>query len=1008
MKKLKWLKVAVWAAISVILIAAFIVGNVIANKWETPLTGFFGSVGGSKGVSEDALFVPDDTTQDDIDATAARISSQIVREGTVLLKNDNALPLSSGDKVSVFGVTSAYWMTGEKPVSTTNGAFTKALEEAGISINTSLRSLYKSNAPKYGTGSSMGDGTSFNDWSVDELEMSKYTDSIKQTFSQFNDAAIVVLSRGGSEGGDVPMWMDAQGGEYGQSYMSLSSEEKELLAMVTGAFDNVIVILHSANAMDMDFLADYDIDGVIWVAGTGDVQLTALGDLITGKCDFSGRLVDTYLTDNMEYNPAVQNFGDFRYTDQNGNLLEYSYVNYAEGIYVGYKYYETRYEDSVTGAYDAGDFNYDEAVAYPFGYGLSYNTYSWSQPVVSSPDEEGNITLTLSVTNNGDLPGKDVVEIYYQSPFTQDDIDNGIEKAAVNLIAFAKTDEIQPGGSYDVEVTFNLGDMASWDSNYAHDGGTGAYRIDGGDWYITAAADAHSAVNNILAVKEQDFTDGDPSLVHTMTIDETRFITEATTGNAYKNNFADATLSDANYLSRTNWSAVEDGSLIYQDGSKTGVSNVMAADGKVYTHTASAETLSALSASGWDAAGNPHSATDGSAFPSFTTGAENGLTLSDMTGLEYEDEKWEQLLDMLTLEQMNTLYGNGGYGTPAIDSIGKPLTKEYDGPARILNLFSGETSYVYPAEVMLAATWNTHLAEDMGSNIGDQCLLDGISGWYAPAMNIHRTAFCGRNFEYYSEDGVLSGIMAAAETVGVQNKGVYVYLKHFVLNDQETNRGANGRYAAFGTEQSIREIYLKPFQIAVEDADARGVMASMNRIGHRWAVVNYDLLTGTLRNEWGFKGIVVTDYISGMSAEDIEAGIAAGLDLQLITSSNPLSESSMRLAGVQSALRESAHRILYVQANSLAMNEYDFGFAIYKLLLIALGFVLAAYIAWSGYLVIKYSFFVKGEEGGKVRLKKWEAVTSIVAAVVLAVLIVFVLVWFFTIALPALKQAFTL
>lgn len=1003
------IKTVVWAAISLILVFALIVANVVAAKWDAPLTGFFGSVGAG-GTGAGATFVATDTTREDIDATAQAVSEQIILEGTVLLKNNGALPLSEGNKVSVFGVSSSFWMTGEKITGVTNSAFTQALEKAGLEINTTLRSFYKSSThKKYGTGSSMGNGSSFSDWNVDEVPYEEYTDAVKESYADFNDAAFVVFSRGGSEGGDVPMWMDTQGGSYDRSYMSLSEEEETLLKNVTANFEKVIVIVHSSNAMDMDFLNKYDVDSVIWIPGTGDAPLTELGELIVGKADFSGRSVDTFVYNNMDSNPSVKNFGDFRYTLADGSLSGYSYVNYAEGIYVGYKYYETRYEDTVLGTANVGEYHYDTTVAFPFGYGLSYNTYTWSNLRVSEPDENGEITVLVDVTNQGVLPGKDVVEVYYQAPYTKYDQDNGIEKASVNLIGFAKTDIIPAGGTQkDVAVTFRVNDMASWDSTYAHDGVSGAYLLDEGKYYVTVATDAHNAVQNILTAKGEK-VDGNSELVSVaLELSAKEYITVADTGAVYQNNFSDAALSDAVYLSRSNWTVADGDTLIYQDGSMEGVSEVMAADGKVYTHTVSDELLTALQSSGWASSGNPNDPTDTSVYGAITYSADNGLTLANMSGLSYDDEQWELLLDQLSLDDLSALFAQGGYGTVAIESVDKPATKEYDGPARILNLFNGETSYVFPAECMMAATWNVELLEAVGENIGDECLFEGVAGWYAPAMNIHRTAFSGRNFEYYSEDGVLSGILAAAETRAVQSKGVYVYIKHFALNDQETNRGANGRYATFATEQTIREIYLKPFRIAVEDGDAHGIMASMNRVGYRPAIASYRLMTSTLRGEWGFEGIVITDYISDLASEEAEAGVAAGLDLQLITYSNPLSEENLALPGVQHQLRETAHHILFAQANSLAMNGYDFGTPVYQLLLIAVAVLLAIYIVWSGYLVIKYSYFVPVEEGEKVKLNKTDKLLAIVMGAVLAVLLALVAVWFFTTALPALKQAFTL
>ena len=1014
MKSIKnYIGTIVWGVVSVILIVAFIAGCVIATGWNTALTGFFGSVGAS-GSGEGARYTATYDTQEDIDAHAAEISSEIVEEGVVLLKNDNALPIASDSDVSVFGVTSNYWMTEQKFSGTINRSFTDALEEVGITINSSLRSLYKQNAPSYGSGGSMGDGSDFNDWSIDELEYSKYS-SVESTYADYSDAAFVVLTRGGSEGSDTPMYMDAQGGTYDQSYFSLSTEEKDLLENVCANFDKVILIIHSPSGLDMEEISTYDIDSILWLAGTGDTELTSLANILVGNADFSGRLVDTHLMNNLQGDPATQNFGDFRYVDESGSLTGYSYVNYSENIYVGYKYHETRYEDSVTGLYDAGSYDYSQTVAYPFGYGTAYNSYEWSDVTMSDVGADGEVTVSVTVKNNGSLPGKDVVELYGQAPYTSYDEENGIEKASVSLLGFAKTSELAAGASETVEITFSESDLASWDSSYTHDGVTGAYVLDAGTYYIAAARDAHEAVNSILSAKGYTALSGaactdaatQAEAVNTLSYANTQYITEsASTGQTYQNNFDDMQADGAVYLSRTDWSAVESG-LTYGDGTMEGVSNVMAADGTVTTQSISTSDQEQFVSTGWDSAGNPNS---DSSYEAITTGASNGLLLEDMYDsdgnvLAFDDAQWDKLLDQLTLSEMNNLYGYGGYTTIAIDSVGKPETKEYDGPAKIYNLFSGSYSYVFPTEVLMTATWNMDLLAAMGDCIGDQCLYDGIAGWYAPAMNTHRTAFGGRNFEYYSEDGMLSGMMAAAEVKAAQAKGVYAYIKHFALNDQESNRGSNGRYAVWATEQSVRENYLRPFQMAVEDGGAMGVMASMNRVGARCSIYNYDLLTATLRGEWGFEGIVVTDYISGLDQEDIVAGLAAGLNLQLITSANLVNDTYLQSAGVQYKLRETAHYILYTQANSLAMNGYDYGFPVYVILLIVLGCVIFVYLALAGYFVIKYDF-VKEKNKGWMRMSKTDTVIAIAAAAVFAALLVIVAVWFFTTALPALQFAF--
>ncbi len=1026
------IRTVIWAVICVILIVVFCVGISIASTYDRPLTGFFGSIGGGSTGGK-AVFEADNSTQEDIDARAAEVSSEIVKEGAVLLQNENSvLPMKADANVSVFGITSNYWSTSEKLTGNSNNAFTAALIDEGININTTLRSLYKSNTPHYGAGSSMGDGSGREDWTIDELSIDKYTDSITSTYSSFNDDAIIILTRGNSEGSDIPMYMGAQEGDGtdDDSYLTLTTNEKNLIEHVIQNFDNVILIVNSPAFLDMEDISTYDgIDSIVWVAGTGDVELNSLVQLLTGKENFSGRTVDTYVYNNKTMAPSSQNFGDYRFT-KDGEIIDYSYVNYAEGIYVGYKYYETRYEDSVLQPdYYQGTYDYDATVAYPFGYGLSYTTFDWSGFNVEYAD--GTYTATLNVKNSGSTySGKDVVELYIQSPFTTYDQTNGVEKASVQLVGYAKTGLLAPGADEDVTITFTDEDIAAWDSSYSHDGVTGAYMLDAGNWYVTAAINAHAAINNILASEtltgEQSGRmsgSGDSSLVKQIRdgAEQSYITTSSDTGVTLKNNFADVQLSDATYLSRTNWSQVESG-LTYQDGSKAGVSELTTKDGTVYTHSITDTNYATLTASGWSSTGNPNDPTDTSIYPAITTGADNGVVFEDMFGVPYSgtyvdedgneqdaDAQWDAILDELSLDDMVSIYCYGGYGTVALSSINKPASTDYDGPARILNLFSGAESFNFPVEIVMAATWNNDLLADMGSCMGDQCLLEGISGWYAPAMDTHRSLFGGRVFEYYSEDGVLAGNLAAAEINAVQAKGVYAFMKHFALNDQETNRGANGRYAAFATEQAMREIYLKPFQISVEKADCHAVMASMNRVGFRYAITNYALLTETLRGEWGFKGTVVTDYISGLSEEDSEAGLAAGLDIQLITYQNSISSESLAKPGVQYMLRETMHNNLYTQANSLLLNGYSSGFATYKLMLIIAGIVILIYMAISGYLVLKYSWFKKAEEGkARAKLTKADFILAIVAGAVFAVLIIILLIWFCVSALPALQQAFTL
>lgn len=1013
-KTSKIIKTALWGGISIALIAAFIVGVNIANSYETALTGFFGTYGSNGLSNEGTLFKPTYDTEEKVNEASEATASKIIGEGTVLLENNNnVLPLAKKSNVSVFGITSAIWKSEEKITGKSNTALTTALKEAGLNINDTLRSFYKSNShKKWGQGSAYGAGTERTDWTIDETPYSEYTDAVKNSYDNFNDAAIVVLSRGGCEGADLPRHMDAQNGNYSDSYLSLSQNEKDLLQNVCAKFEKVIVIMNSANSMDMSFLKEYDIDATILCTSTGDAALTNVGKLLVGDMDFSGKTVDTYVYNNLTDTPASKNMGDYRFT-KDGSIINYEYMNYGEDIYVGYRYFETRYFDQNNGV--DSSYVYQDHIAYPFGHGLSYNEYKWSDFQLGAVDENGQIEVKLNVTNNGTISGKDVVEIYANVPYTAYDKENKIEKSAVKLVGFAKTDEIAPGATEEVTISVDRYELMSYDSTYAHDSTKGAYILDAGDYYLTAAKDAHMAVNNFLKYLNSDASvsgyrnfEGqyDVTLVKkAFTIDSLE-PTSVSKDTIIKNNFEDATLEDANYLSRTNWSLADKDDLIYHDAiSNAGVSEVDDKEGKVYTHNIADKLYAILSSTGWEASGNPNEEKD---YSEIKTEQEANLQLTDLMGLDFDDPKWQELIESLSIADLNQLFSYGGYGTVAIEKIGKPKTKEYDGPARIFNMFTSQSSFVFPCEETIAQTWNPALAKEMAEEIGDLCILQGINGWYAPGMDTHRTAFGGRNFEYYSEDAYISGKMGAAAIEGIQSKGVYAYMKHFALNDQDTNRGTTNRVAVFAREQAIREIYLRPFEYSVKEGHSHGVMAAMNRVGPRQSIYHYGLLTEVLRKEWGFDGIVVTDYISGLSQEDMLAGLAAGLNLQLISQANPLSGENLS-NGAKYKLQETAHYILYTQANSNAMNSYDYGHALYKVYLLVLGLVLGLFIAESGYLVIKYSFFKNPKnENGKWALAKYDTIIAISFGAVFVILLVLFIIYFFTTLLPAIKQAFTL
>lgn len=890
-----------------LLLAVVIVINCVAVFYGTALELFFGEVGGERTASLN--YTSQFNSVDELRDAQEEFARTVVGEGAVLMKNENsALPLAQGAAVTLLGSQTWYNTgTGSGAVASSEYGYvtpTYALEQAGFSVNPS-----------------------------------------RDSYSGYTDAAIYIISRTGGEGSDAVL--DDPGSA---SYLQLTDAERDELASISRAgFGSIVVVINSGNAINMDFIdqAEYGIDACLWMGITGCNGLEALGPLLSGEVDPSGRLVDTQLFD-VTQNPAMQNFGAATYPDTN-----IPYVNYVEGIYLGYKYFETRYEDVVMGTPNAGPFQYDSVVYRPFGFGMSYTTFEWSGYQLTE-NSDGTVTASVTVTNTGSASGKDVVEVYFQAPYTDYDKANLVEKAAVNLAGFAKTKLLAPGESETVQVTFNAHDvMKSYDAN-----GVRTYIMDEGSYYITAARDAHDAANNFLAAKGYS-AGGDSAMVGTYTVDAFLTLdTDPVTGAKIANLFDDAMALDTEYLSRQNWSRVEEGLAYTAPG--TNLDNLTA----YYNRR------------GWSAAGRPDSENDTAPF---TTAAEGTLAIADMTGLAFDDPQWDALLDQMSIFEMHNLFKRAGYTTCAIESISKERTYDFDGPAGIVNFVSGWSSFGYPSEVVLASTWNVELAEEMGRLVGEDGLRADIQGWYAPSMNLHRTALSGRNFEYYSEDGMLSGLMGAAEVRGVQSKGMFAYIKHFVVNDQETNRSTTCTWL---TEQALRELYLKPFELSVKEGGAAGVMASMNRIGYRITAGSYALLTQTLRDEWGFKGSVITDFTTYVS-EDADQLLAAGCNLILQTSEVPLTRTDSWTR--RNALRDSAHEVLYTVANSIAVDAGASGTPIYYFILGVLDVLTLAGIVAGEIFCVRRAIYSAPDLTPEERKKRRTIVIAIVAVVVVVI-----------------------
>ena len=936
---------APWFAFVAVLMAALTVGNGIAIYYDNALRQVFGEISTSDGNAAEAgetYYSSIYTSKTEEQQAARDIVESIVQEGTVLLKNENAvLPLSNDEKankVSIFGgasVNLVYGGAGSANINTDNARNLKdSMEDAGFEVNDVLWNFYKEGAAKdyVNSGTESSSAVAAPSAVLNEAPQSIYTAEVKKSYEEYSDAAIVVFSRSAGEGVDITRNMSAYNNdkkkiagtaqyEEGQHYLELTQEEKELLQEVGSQFEKVIVLLNTTNPMELGFLDDetYGVDACLWIGALGETGTNAVADILAGKVNPSGHLTDTYVYDNFSA-PATVNMGEFNYTG-----TDYYYTAYEEGIYVGYKYYETRYEDVVKEQGNAGAYDYAATVKYPFGYGLSYTQFAWSDFSVTAPNENGVCEATVTVTNVGETAGKDVVELYYQAPYTS----GGTEKASVNLLQFAKTDNLEPGESQTLTMNFELADMASYDATEQK-----TYTLDEGDYYITVSENAHQALNQILAYEEYEnidmlFGEPDASFVMSYQQDEPVYYTESSTGYTVTNRFDKADISNESceaydenytYLSRADWEGTFPSA--YADGTgEAGSDNI---GGYVYTKAIGNDLKDTLDAKGYEASLNEKSK-DSYEMPA--TGNKNDLELIDLIGHAYEDELWDSLLDEVTVEEMAKLIQRGGYNTQLMESINKPKTYDFDGTSGLSSFTAQVDAVAFPIGTLIATTWNTQLQDEYGEAIGEECLWstegsreNGVNGWYAPGMNIHRTPFSGRNFEYYSEDGTLSGLVGKSVVSGVQRKGIYCYIKHFALNDQEQHRDTTG-LIVWANEQSIRELYLKPFQMTLEATENNGpvaIMSSFNRIGVTWAGGNYNLLTEVARNEWGFHGLIITDYINNPDYMVADQVIAAGGDVSLTNGNNQLSETES--PAMISLMREATRHVLYTVSQSTAMN----------------------------------------------------------------------------------------
>lgn len=844
------------------------------------------------------------------------IIKEIGEEGLALVKNDGILPLKANSNVNVFGWASTnpiYGGTGSGSADNSgNIDVLTSLTDAGFHVNQSLIDMYTEYSPTRNLGGNVVSVT-YTDWSLPEPTVNYYTDDLMNEAKEFSDTAVIVIARSGGEGQDVPLDMKAvingtydprdevangneqynyftcnydNNGDYddfdeGESYLELSNTEEAMIEKVSSEFENIVVVINANNPMELGWVDEYEsIGSVILAPGSGATGMAALGEILNGSMNPSGRTVDTYVYDLTD-TPTYNNYGSFIYNNVADLQAELTaadeayqgvlpFVNYVENIYVGYKFYETAAQENLI--------NYEEKVQYPFGYGLSYTTFS--QEIQNFTDKGDVITLDVKVTNIGSVAGKDVVELYFSPPYTN----GGIEKAFVNMIEFGKTQLIEPGGAEVISFEIAKEDMAAYDSQgiKVENGG---YVLEAGEYQISVRADSHTIIDEDSFLVDEDINYGENGRVS----DDATAI----------NRFQDYSKGTVTYLSRAN------GFANYYEATASPTKDMYVMDEETKAFVTE-KSVAHYDSTKYD---NPDDVMP-------VTDADNGVVVADLTGKDYDDPLWEDLLDQLSVDDMINMVNLGGFQTVAVDSIGKIGTLDSDGTSGLNDWYIGVYGTAYPTELLIAQTWNKELAYRVGETQGAEYADCRIFGTYSPAMNIHRSAFTGRNFEYYSEDGVLSGHIAANTVNGLATKGVYAYIKHFALNDQETNRCS--LLLTYSDEQAIREIYLKPFEISVKNfaGQSLAVMTSFNFIGNKWTGADANLLNHVLRGEWGFRGMVLSDWNGSYGYQNTDDAVRNGNDAMLgffSAESNQITNISPTMV---LAMRQASKNIVYTVANS--------------------------------------------------------------------------------------------
>ncbi len=999
--------------LAVLLVFSIALSWITTSSYDLVLRDIFGetkfqSAGGPSGV-DTVYYKRDITDSAQLQAEEQAYTRRAGAEGFVLLYNraedGKGLPVAAGSKLSLFSASSVDLLAGGtgSGVSTISSDMKTALVEQGFSVNEALWKFYSDKHGTYtrGGGAIMYGGDE--DWSINEAPISAIPSDAKSEAE--GTIPVYFIARTGGEGRDLGRHMGkfaATDADKDKHYLEPDSVELEVIQYLNDNFDNVIIVVNTNNAFELGWISDYEnITAVLWAPGAGGDTCRSVADILSGNITPSGHLVDTFAYDAFSA-PATQNMGEMIMVN-NGEDVGPA-VFYDEGIYIGYKYYETRYYDYIMGQGNPGDYDYSQTVQYPFGFGLSYTDFAWTNFQMGAPDADGNIQIKVDVQNTGDVAGREVVQVYLNAPYTDYDKANYVEKSAVSLVGFEKTGELAPGATETVTVTVNVKDFVSYDDVNAK-----TYILEAGDYLLTAASNAHAAANHFLAYNGQQgdglFGQADPAFVGKWTysysgnggVDNVTYA-KSLTGVEITNQF-DHAVSDemtprSQYLTRQDWTGTYPQPHGNQDSKRA--SGYSERNGYTWEVPVSDAIKTAVKAKGAEASLSPISEEEAAAMAG-QYGKSGDLELIDFRGRDFDEVEaeggWDALIDQMSTTEIHDIIRNGGYQTLGSSVTGKPRAIDFDGPSGLNEggITHEPYSITYPCAANLAASWDRENSRLHGYYVGEDGLAaDGnwgnhqytgiISGWYAPAMNIHRTPFAGRNFEYYSEDGFMSGEMALEAADACAQKGVYGYIKHFALNDQEDYR--NG-LTTFSNEQAIREIYLKPFQTCIEDRSTSkimvqeydaasksytqkeaeipavmAVMSSFNRIGCTWAGGNYNLLTGVLRNEWGFDGTIITDYDNG-GFMDTEQCIRAGGDLKL-TGFEVDAPLDMNNPASQYFARQAIKHILYTTVNSNAMNGIAHGtevgglpFANYYFILIGEAVVAAGLIGWGVWAILR-------------------------------------------------------